>query len=80
MAQPPRSAAGALYPHLPSGERAERQQRTPTIADALFLSLSREQKAREAETAKWQEEQKARTKRMAADLRATAEQIREGKR
>jgi len=76
MAQP-KSAAQALYPHLQSGERAERQQRGPSLADSMFPSLSREAKAREADIAKWQEIQKAHNKQMAADLRAITAQIRE---
>jgi hypothetical protein len=48
----PRSAAQALYPHLPSAARAERVQRRPSLADAMFPSLSRE--------AKWWEERRKR--------------------
>jgi hypothetical protein len=39
MAQ--RSAASQIYPHLPSAERREVEQRaTPNIADALYPSLT----------------------------------------
>ena len=48
------TAAQSLYPNLPSAERAEVQRRNePTIADALFPSLSRAAKQREADQAKW---------------------------
>jgi hypothetical protein len=49
----PRSAAGQIYPHLPSGERPEVQQRTPGLADALHPGLSRAGKAREADQRLW---------------------------
>ena len=53
MAQREPTAAQSLYPNLPSGARPERQQRTPNIADAMWPSLSRAAKAREADQALW---------------------------
>jgi hypothetical protein len=41
----------------------------------MWPSLSREQKAKEALTAKWQAEQKARSKRMAEHLREINERL-----
>ena len=43
-----RTAAQALYPHLPSGERAERAKGGPSLANSMYPSLSWE--------AKWWEE------------------------
>jgi len=76
----PRSAAQSLYPHLPSAHRPEVQQRrTPTIADALFPSLSREVKAKEAAQAWAQEwarkEQKESNARMVERLRQMNERL-----
>jgi hypothetical protein len=51
MAKP--TAAQAVYPHLQSGERAERQQRGPSLADSMFPGLSREAKAKEADQQLW---------------------------
>jgi hypothetical protein len=48
-----RSAASQIYPHLPSAERSERQQRERSLADALYPSLSKEAKQRQAEQALW---------------------------
>jgi hypothetical protein len=50
---PPRSAAQSLYPHLPSAEREPVKQREHSLGDALWPQLSREQKAREADQARW---------------------------
>jgi hypothetical protein len=44
----PKTAAQAIYPHLPSGAREPVQQRTPTVADAMYPGLSREAKSQEA--------------------------------
>jgi len=63
----PRSAAGQIWPHLPTG--------TPEPVKQRQNSLSREQKAKEALTAKWQAEQKARSKRMAEHLREINERL-----
>jgi hypothetical protein len=53
MPNPP-SAAQALYPHLPSGERPEvKQRRKPNTADAIFPAWSREAKAREHDQHLW---------------------------
>jgi hypothetical protein len=70
MAQP-KSAAQSLYPHLPSAEREPITQRPKSIADAIWPSLSREQKAKEAWQAEWEAEQRRRDKQLAADIRAT---------
>ena len=48
-----RSAAKSMYPHLASGERAPSTQRERSLADAMFPSLSKEAKQREAEKALW---------------------------
>jgi hypothetical protein len=48
-----RSAAQSFYPHLPSAAREPVKQKERTLADALFPSLSREQKARDADQALW---------------------------
>ena len=42
----------------------------PDLASAMFPSLSRETKAREAAAAEWRAEQKRRNEQLAADLRA----------
>jgi hypothetical protein len=52
---PKPSAAQSLYPHLPSAEREPIKQRERTLADALWPSLSREGKQREAAQARWDE-------------------------
>ena len=49
-----RSAAQALYPHLRSGTPNEvEHRRAPNVADAMWPSLSRAAKAREADQALW---------------------------
>jgi hypothetical protein len=50
------------------------------IAAAMYPSLSPEVKAKEAEEAKARAEQQARSKRLAADLRAMRERIKEERR
>ena len=52
----------------------------PSLASALYPSLSREAKAKEAEEAKARAEQQDRSKRLAADLRAMREKIKEERR
>jgi len=71
----PRSAAGQIWPHLPTGTPEPVKQRQNSLGDAMWPSLSREQKAKEALTAKWQAEQKARSKRMAEHLREINERL-----
>jgi hypothetical protein len=52
----PKTAAQAIYPHLPSGERPLVQtQRGPGLADAIFPGLSRQAKAAEAQQQRWDE-------------------------
>jgi hypothetical protein len=51
----PKSAAQSLYPHLPSAEREPSTQRERSLANALWPSLSREAKQREAAQARWDE-------------------------
>ena len=46
MAQ--RNAARQIWPHLPTGTPEPVQQRTPTVADAMYPGLSREAKSQEA--------------------------------
>ena len=48
MAQREPTAAQALYGHLPSGERPERQQRGQTLAASMWPSQTPEAKAQEA--------------------------------
>jgi hypothetical protein len=48
-----RSAAQSLYPHLPSGDREPVKQKERTLADALFPTLSRAGKQREADQTLW---------------------------
>ena len=45
----------------------------PDLASAMFPSLSREAKAREAAAAQWRAEQKRRNQQLAADLRAISQ-------
>jgi hypothetical protein len=45
--------ARQIWPHLQSGERPKIKQRTPSLADALFPSLSKEAKAKERDQALW---------------------------
>jgi hypothetical protein len=52
MAQP-KSAAQSLYPDLPSAAREPIKQKERTLGDAMWPSLSREQKAKEADRALW---------------------------
>jgi hypothetical protein len=52
MPNPP-SAAQALYPHLPSGERPEVEQRQQSLGDAMWPQLSRAAKAKDADQALW---------------------------
>jgi hypothetical protein len=75
-----RSAAQALYPHLPSAERPERAQARGNVGDAMWPALSRQAKARDEDKARWEALEKARSKRIAEDLRALAASLREGHR
>jgi hypothetical protein len=75
-----RTPAQALYPHLPSAERPERAQGGPRLSDAMWPALSREAKARDEDKARWEALEKARSKRIAEDLRALAASLREGHR
>jgi hypothetical protein len=50
---PQRSAAGQIYPHLPSAERTERPERKGSVGDAMWPQLSREQRATDAAQALW---------------------------
>jgi hypothetical protein len=72
------TAAQALYGHLPSAARREVEQRRPpnSVGDAMWPQLSRETKQREAAEQKQQAEQRERSRRMAADLRAMREALR----
>jgi hypothetical protein len=68
-----------LYPNLPSAIPNEVKQRQPSLADALFPSLSRAAKAKEASQAwvrEWaRKEQKASNARMAERLRQINERL-----
>jgi hypothetical protein len=69
----PPSAAASLYPHLRQGTPSEvEQRRAPNVGDAMWPSLSREAKAREAE-------QQRRKQALIADLRELAGRIRESR-
>jgi hypothetical protein len=48
---PQSSAASQVYPHLPSAAREPIKQRERSLADALYPSLSKEAKQREADQA-----------------------------
>ena len=48
-----RTPAQSLYPHLPSAERTPSAQRERSLADAMFPSLSKEAKQREADQRLW---------------------------
>jgi hypothetical protein len=47
------NAASQIYPHLPSAAREPVKQRERSLADALYPSLSKGAKQREAEKALW---------------------------
>ena len=51
------------------------QRAQPDLASAMYPSLSREAKAREAAAAQWRAEQKRRNQQLAADLRAISRRI-----
>ena len=65
----PRSAAGQIWPHLPTGTPEPVEQRTPTVADAMFPNLSREAKAQEANQQRWDEWRKRYRDNRLRDLR-----------
>jgi hypothetical protein len=75
----PRSAAQSLYPHLPTAAREPVKQSTPTLAESMWPSLSREAKAKEASQAwerEWvRKEQKASTARTVERLRQINERL-----
>ena len=50
-----RNAAGQIWPHLPQGTPEPSKQRERSLGDALWPSLSREAKAKEAAQARWDE-------------------------
>jgi hypothetical protein len=55
MAQREQTAAGQIWPHLPQSTPSEvERRRKPSLGDALWPQLSREQKAKEADQALWQ--------------------------
>jgi hypothetical protein len=49
------TAAGQIWPHLPHDDGRVAKQSKRTVADALWPSLSREAKAKEAAQARWDE-------------------------
>jgi hypothetical protein len=61
----PKTAASALYPHLPSAERPEQRDRGQSVADAMFPSLTAAAKAGEARQA----QARVRKQRLLAELR-----------
>jgi hypothetical protein len=74
-----KSAAQALYPNLPSAERPEvEQRRPPNVGDAMWPSLSREAKARDAY--REQEHQRLLRNLRALNARIDARLAREGRR
>jgi hypothetical protein len=62
-----------LFPR--TGQMTERAR--PDLASAMYPSLSREAKAREAAAAEWRAEQQRRNQQLAADLRAIHQRINE---
>jgi len=58
---------------------AQRDQKQPDLASALWPHLSQAAKAEAARQARWQAEQKARNRRMAEHLQAITEQLRREK-
>ena len=80
MAQREPSAAQALYGHLPSASREPAQQRRqPTVADAMWPSLSRSAKAAEAEQKRWDEWREQRRQSLLRGLRELNAKMREGR-
>ena len=53
------------------------QRAQPDLASAMYPSLSREAKAREAAAAQWRTEQKTRNQQLAADLRGISQRAEE---
>lgn len=49
------TAAGQIWPHLAHDDGREVKQGSTSLADSLWPQLSREQKAREADQALWDE-------------------------
>ena len=47
------TAASQIWPHQPHDDERVAKQSKRSVADALWPSLSREKKAREAEQARW---------------------------
>ena len=76
----PRSAAQAIYPHLPSGAREPVQQRTPTVADAMWPSLSRSAKAADANQQRWDAMLKRQRDNRLRDLREANANLGKGRR
>ena len=54
MTNPP-SAAQALYPNLPTGERDERQQSGPRLADAMYPRPSQPRLSQDEVRARWRD-------------------------
>ena len=79
----PPSAAQSLYPNLPTSARPEVKQRQPNIADAMWPSLSRAAKAKEASQSWAQEwarrEQKESNARTVERLRQINERLERGR-
>jgi hypothetical protein len=53
MTQRNQTAASQVYPHLPHAGPEPPQRQQPRLADAMFPSLSREAKQRQADQALW---------------------------
>jgi hypothetical protein len=70
-----KSTAAEIWPHLPHDDERVAKQSKHSVADSLWPQLSREVKAKDAATAKWQAEQKAQNKRIAEHLRQIVERI-----
>jgi hypothetical protein len=73
------NAAGQIWPHLLHDDGRVAKPSTRTAADALWPSLSREAKAEAARQARWQEERKARNRRLADHLQETLDAVRRDK-
>ena len=73
------NAAGQIWPHLLHDDGRVAKPSTRTAADALWPSLSREAKAEAARQARWQEERKARNKRMVENLDEIIDAVRREK-
>jgi hypothetical protein len=76
----PTTAAGQIWPHLPHDDERLAKPSKSTVADAMWPSLSREAKAREADQRLWDAICERNRQSLLRNLRELNARLREGRR